>query len=361
MMRTKCGALFAAGLVALAGLVSAPAPAGAQDKVTYHDRTAKKDIEASGSIQSESPSKVVLRATTGAALREIPASDILDVVYEVSPRVRLDYQSARGDERKVEIAKEEDRKKALDEAFKSYQKVQRDLAGEKTRYPARHLQYKVARLLARQAEEDPARLNDAIQALTQFQKEHPDGWQLVHASRLLARLQMDKGDFEAAQKTYEELAATPGIAKETQQECDLLMARAMIRAKKFAEAEKKLQAVLKDVPADDPQATRARIHLAECLGASNKLEDAVKQLEELIAKAPDSDVKALAYNTLGDCYRYNNRPKDALWPYLFVDVVYHQDRREHARAVEQLAKLFDELGDKPRAKQYQDKVRSVGK
>src|SRR5262245_61947983 len=190
------GRRIAAGLFALTALVTAVGPATAQDKITYHDRAAKKDIEASGSIQSESPSKVVLRATTGAAVREISAADIVEVVYEVSQRVRLDYQAARSDERKVDIAKEEERKKALDEAVKSYQKVQRDLGDEKTKYDARHLQYKAARLLAREAEEDTAVAPDAIRALAQFQKEHPDGWQLVHASRLLARLQMDQGDFD---------------------------------------------------------------------------------------------------------------------------------------------------------------------
>src|SRR5262249_20162139 len=158
-------------------------------------------------------------------------------------------------------------------------------------------------------------------------------------------------------KTYEELAALPGVGKEVKQECDLQVARVLIRGKQFADAEQRLKQILNSVDADDPQAVRARVHLAECLGASKKLDEAVKQLEGLIAKTTDNDLKALAYNTLGDCYRYNNRPKEALWPYLWVDVIYHQDKREHARAVEQLARLFEELGDKNRAKQYQEKMK----
>src|SRR5262249_51221750 len=149
--------------------------------------------------------------------------------------------------------------------------------------------------------------------LAQFKKEHADGWQIGSCAKLLARLQLDKGDFEGALKTYSDLAALPGLSKETKQECDLLAARAMIRAKKLDEAEKRLQAIMQALPAEDPQAVRARIHLAECRGASGKLDDAVRSLEELIAKMSDSELKALAYNTLGDCYRYNNKPKDALW------------------------------------------------
>jgi lipopolysaccharide biosynthesis regulator YciM len=118
-----------------------------------------------------------------------------------------------------------------------------------------------------------------------------------------------------------------------------------------------LQAVLKKIPADDPQAVRVQIYLAHCLGASGKLPEAVTQLEGLIAKTPEKDLKALAYNALGDCYRSNGRNKDALWPYLWVDVIYHHDKEEHLRAMEQLAKIFDEQGDKARAKQYRDRLK----
>ena len=77
----------------------------------------------------------------------------------------------------------------------------------------------------------------------------------------------------------------------------------------------------------------------------------------IIAKTTDKDLKALAYNALGDCYRLNSQPKEALWPYLWVDVIYHQDRQEHAKAMAALAKLFEELGDAPRAKEYKDKLK----
>jgi tetratricopeptide (TPR) repeat protein len=349
---------FLPSLVGLTALALLAGPAVGQDKVTFHDRAAKKDLETSGTIQNESPSKIVLRSTTGGATKEIAAGDVIEVVYDVPPAIRLDYRGAIGDERKIEIAKDEERKKVIEDAIGSYQKLVRGLTGDKGKLVARHLAYKVARLRARQAEDDRAAVGPAIAALSKFQKEHPDGWQLLHCCRLLTRLQTEQGDHAAAQKVWDALAATPGVSLETKQEAELQAARSLIRAKRFAEAQQRLQDIQKGVAANDPQATRARIHLAECLGASNKLDEAVRQFEDLIAKTTDPDLKALAYNTLGDCYRYHNRAKDALWPYLWVDVVYHQDRREHQRAVEHLAKLFDELGDKGRAKQYQDKLRA---
>jgi len=131
----------------------------------------------------------------------------------------------------------------------------------------------------------------------------------------------------------------------------------LIQAKKVAEAEARLQTMLKDLPASDPRAARISIYQAECQGASGRLAEAVAQLEGIITKTADKDLKALAYNALGDCYRLNRRPKEALWPYLWVDVIYHQDRQEHARAMAELAKLFEEQGDAARAKEYKDKIK----
>src|SRR5262249_13794038 len=147
------------------------------------------------------------------------------------------------------------------------------------------------------------------------------------------------------------------IPEPMRKECDLLVAEALIRGKKPGEAQKRLEGVLKTLPPDDPYATRVRIYLAQCLAASGKLPEATAQLEGIIAKTNDKELKAVAYNTLGDCYRLNGRNRDALWPYLWVDVIYHQDRQEHIKAMEQLAKLFDEQGDKTRAKQYRDRLK----
>jgi tetratricopeptide (TPR) repeat protein len=153
------------------------------------------------------------------------------------------------------------------------------------------------------------------------------------------------------------LAAVPGLPDDVKQECTLLEAEAMIFARKPAEAERKLQTALRDVSPDTPRAARGHIYLDECLAASGKLPEAVERLRAVISSTPDRDLKALAYNALGDCYRLNGRTREALWPYLWVDVIYHQDRQEHIKAMTQLARLFEEQGDKARAKQYRDRLR----
>jgi len=344
------------GMIIVIFALGAAPLARAQDSVRYIDRKSMKETTASGSIQEESPSQIAIKSGAASTTKEIPALEVFDVVYDVPGAVKLTYRSASSDERKAmePATKDADRKKALADSLKGYEEIVSKLAGGKYKFAERHLQYKVARLLARQAEDDPALTDRAIEALEKFTKAYPDGWQISAAAKLLARLQVAKGDTAAARKTYEGLAAVPNLPPVVRQECDFLAADALIQGKQYTEAEKKLQGLLGSIKSDDPQALRVRIYLAQCQGASGKLAEAVKQLEGIIAATTDKNMKALAYNALGDSYRLQGRGKDAIWPYLWVDVIYHQDREEHIKAMEHLAKLFDEQGDAARAKEYRD-------
>lgn len=349
--------LLGAGLLGVLCLLLPGSVVRAQDKVLYRDRVNKKDVEASGTVVNETAARISLKGATGGGNKEIPALDVLDVAYEVPGAVRLDYGRARIEEKKLEsAAKEEERKKALADLIKGYQDLVPKLAGDRSKFAQRQCQFKAAQLRARLADEDPSQLPGAIDALLAFKKDHPDSWQITACTRLLGRLLTDKGDIDAAQKVYQDLAATPGLARESKQECDLLISQALIAGKKYAEAQQRLVQLQRAVAPDDPTATRVQLYLAECIAGAGDLTRAVPQIEGIIAKTPDPDLKAAAYNALGDSYRMNGRAKDALWAYLWVDVLYHQDRQEHIRAMIQLAKLFDELGDGARAKQYRDKL-----
>ena len=76
-------------------------------------------------------------------------------------------------------------------------------------------------------------------------------------------------------------------------------------------------------------------------------------------QSQDAGLKALVYNTLGDCFNVKGLKKDAMWAYLWVDVVYNQDKIEHAKAVERLSRVFKDLNDDARADRYKDKLKSM--
>ena len=73
-----------------------------------------------------------------------------------------------------------------------------------------------------QARDDPTRLDPAITALSEYKTGFADGWEIVPALKLLARLQEEKGDAEGASKTYNDLAEVPGVPAATKLQNQLL-------------------------------------------------------------------------------------------------------------------------------------------
>jgi lipopolysaccharide biosynthesis regulator YciM len=339
-------------------LLALVAQARGQDTIRYLDRKSMKETTATGTIVEENPSAVTYKPGGAAGTKEIPSLDIADVIYEIPGAVRLTYRSAVGEETKANnpTTKDNERIASLNLALKNYQEVS-PLLRDKNKFADRHVQFKIAKLQARLAEDESDQVDAALEGLSSFVKKHADGWQITQAAKLLARLQMNKGDADGARKTYETLAAVDNLPAQVKQDCDFLITDALINGKKFAEAQKKLQGVMQGLSAADPRAVRAKIYLAECLGASGKLQDAVTQIEAIIKQTTDKSLLGAAYNALGDCYRLNSRGKDALWGYLWVDVIYHQDREEHLKAMQHLASLFDEQGDKFHARQYRDRLK----
>ena len=108
-------------------------------------------------------------------------------------------------------------------------------------------------------------------------------------------------------------------------------------------------------PASDP---RAKVYRIGCDATPAKLDAALTQLQAVIDGTDDPAVKAAGYVMKGDCLRRDpKRKKDALFEYLWVDVVYNQDPIESAKATARLADLFGELKDEERARKYRDRLR----
>ena len=77
-------------------------------------------------------------------------------------------------------------------------------------------------------------------------------------------------------------------------------------------------------------------------------------LRQVINEIGDKSLKAVAYNTLGQCYYDSDQLKEARWEFLWVDVVFNQDKSEHAKALYYLSKIFDQLNEPERAQDCRD-------
>jgi hypothetical protein len=260
------------------------------------------------------------------------------VQYDVPGAIKLEYPRA--------IAAES---RSPAEAISTYEGLLKSPSVQNNPAIKRHVEYRIAMLTAARGEEGREQRQKAITALTKFKADHKDAWQLLPLTRTLARLYLDREppDYEAARKAFEELAAAPGAPPEVKLESTLQAIDLLLAAGKLDEAKQKAAAL----PASDP---RAKVYLLGCQPGST----AAGQLEEMIDKTGDRAVKASAYNMLGDVYRRDPKTKkDAVYAYLWVDVIYNDDPAQVAKADDRLASLFAELKDEERAKKFRDKVR----
>jgi tetratricopeptide (TPR) repeat protein len=215
------------------------------------------------------------------------------------------------------------------------------------------MEYKLAVLTARQAMDENTDLEPAIKRLSDFKAKHVNSWQITACLQLLGRLQTETKQYKDAEQTYLELAQAD-VPEDVKHEAELLAAQVSARAGKHELALKKVQALEAKLPKDSKYQGRAKVAEAECLLAGKKDAAAITMLRQLAKETADKNLKALAYNALGQCYYNAEQLKEARWEFLWVDVVYNQDKIEHAKALYYLSRIFDKLDEKERAQECRE-------
>lgn len=330
-----------------AGVMFLGAAAWAEDEIFIRG----KEKSVKGVIAKESAQGVSFKDGT-----TYKAETIDEIVYEVNPlSIRLaSYMPAvRAERDSLDPAKAKDHKAKLDEAVKKYAEA----AAAKIAEPAakRHAEYKAAVMLARQLAEEGKSAEPALAALKTFKTKHPDSWQIAAALQLLGRLQLDGKDFDGAKTTYGELAQA-NVAEDLKQEARLQAIHVDIRAGKSALAQAALTGALQSFPKGSKHAVKARVLQAELQLVAKKYDEATKLLRQVTKDTNDKELKALAYNALGVCLYEQEDYKGARWEFLWVDVVYNQDKDEHAKALYYLWKVFEKLGDAEKAQECREQL-----
>jgi hypothetical protein len=348
------------GTLALVGLVSfaAVAPAQLRDTVYYRDRTAKpeKTAEFAGTVTEETVNGIKVKPLVGPD-RSFPVGDIVDVVYAPPRALEIPFQPILAGETALRTGTADKAKMA--QILKDYTTfLNSSLKDTKAPSLRRQIQYKLAILKAATAEKREEQL-DAIKQFDQVRKEVAGSWQLIPAVRQEVTLLADLDRLDEATRVLEEASKTQGLAKDLKQELELSLIDLMIRTGKSAEVEGKIAAALQSLPPTDPMATKLKVFQLGAQAGKGDPEKSITQLKTIIDQAQDSSLKALAYNTLGDCYSAKGQKSEAKWAYLWVDVVYNQDKAEHAKAVERLSRVFKDLNDDARADKYKEKLKSL--
>lgn len=160
---------------------------------------------------------------------------------------------------------------------------------------------------------------------------------------MLGDLLVALGNFPVAESYYAKLADAPW--PEYKMRAAVLTGRAMVAQKKFELALARFDQVLASTTTGkdaDELKLAAALGKASALGGAGKTDEAVKQVNAVIAKAnpDDEELYARAYNILGQCYQADGQIKPAIVAYLHVDLLFPKPPEQHAEALANLAKLF---------------------
>jgi hypothetical protein len=155
-----------------------------------------------------------------------------------------------------------------------------------------------------------------------------------------------------AKKILAKLSANSEFPEEFRQECRRTLDR--VNSREFAAAMENLQQLLRG-GLDKGVVPLLKIAQAECMVADKKqILTARSDLKDIIFTTTDAEIRALAFNALGECCFQNKETRKSLFNYLYVEVIYNQNRDEVQRAQRNLLAAFSLLGDEDKARRYRE-------
>jgi tetratricopeptide (TPR) repeat protein len=291
-----------------------------------------------GQVQSESPSEVVVQL--GGTTTTVPADQIQSIRY--------DGQSAS-----FQLGETREAAGLLTEAAELFRKAAAESAGKP--FPVQAAQFREAQVLTDLALVEPDRMKEAKDKLSKFVQAYPASRHLVGARACQVRLQLHAGEFAAATAAIAELAKLPRGGERAA----VLRTKVLAKQGKHEDAIAELDRLIASYPKGSERLRAAQLAKAESLAGMKQFKEAEKLVREIIQANPaeDASAQAPAYNTLGDCLRAANQPKDALIAYLHTDLLYSKDKEEHPRALHQIAALFRQLKQDGRADEFAQRLK----
>jgi len=307
-----------------------------------------------GTIETITRNEVTVSQPNGN--KTVPVNDIVSLQLAGEP---IEVKEARAAAAKGDY----------DAALQALDKVKADdVTRDLVRQEMEYLKFLYAARLAITAQaagdDDDAPKQDPVEAakqaggnLNKYIKDHPNTMHYYEANETLGELLAAIGNYDAAATFFKELGTAPW--PDYQARAELLRGRALQMQGKYDQALAAYDTVLKiggKGTLAEQQAQEATIGRTYSLAGQGKADEAIKVLNEIIAKADDDDVDllALAYNALGNCYRTLKNPQQALWAYLHVDLEYHSAPEPHAEALANLAALWTEMHRPDRARDARD-------
>jgi tetratricopeptide (TPR) repeat protein len=314
-------------------ILAVATPLLAQDTVTLNQRT-RRGSKVLGTIKSVSANGVVVVANGGD--RKIPVNEIQRIGLAGEP-IGLRQGRSSIFSGQYEQAQETLDTVRLDANASSILRQEVDF-------------YRAAAFahLALRGSGDP---KAAASLLLTFVKRNRNSFHFYEAVELLGDLTLMVGSYENASLYYRQIAKAP--FPEYVLRSSVLEGNALKAQGKFAAAIERFNKALAS-SASDPESLRqqsiARIGKAACMAETGKVDEALAELDDIIAKndASDDQLFALAYLAQGAAHRKAKRDLDAVMAYLHVDLLFFNQRDAHAEALYYLSELWPKVNSPDR-------------
>jgi tetratricopeptide (TPR) repeat protein len=336
-----------------------PEGGGPNDRVEFFDAARGQRVTRLGRIKSEDAARLVLSPGIGADLT-IPGPAIIDVQYD---GLTVEWLAARNSERQRQW-----------EAAQSQYEAALKLWPAGPSLARRHLEFKIVEMQVLRAETAaPPQRAAAREALRSWMLAHGPARQMPRAVELLWRLEwQDGGVGEGTLAVMRQVAEKARGDLELTLLCRWLDLRWQVRMidplwgvparrselrQRLGELAAPLAALRQQVPVSASHATELTAWLSVCLAAQGDITTAHRLLDEAVIQEGKATHRlGVLYLGRGLVLRLAGRPGEAIWPLLYVDVVYPGDPETHALALFHLAGVLAEAGNRRQARTYRERL-----
>jgi tetratricopeptide (TPR) repeat protein len=294
-----------------------------------------------GEVTTTTPFEVTVTKSASNE-RKIPVNEIKAIVFDGEP---AELSQARTSVANGAFAKALQQLEKID-----LSQVRRDLIKQ-------DIEYYQALAAARLAEGGEGEVIDAGRKLNSFVRSYPTSHHFLDASEMMGDLLMVSGRYEPAQRQYAELAKAPW--SDYKMRAAVALGRSLQAQGKQPEAIAHFDSVLAmadEGPDAANQKLAATLGRAISLAESGKTDESVGAIEKVIldTDTQEKQLQARAHNALGKCYEKAGRSKDALFAYLYVDIIYNTVPDAHAESLFHLVPLWRTIGQDDRSRETRE-------
>jgi tetratricopeptide (TPR) repeat protein len=291
-----------------------------------------------GQVTAESPTRVEVKL--GNTVTSIPTHEVVSITYDGHPA-------------SLEQAQAKELANALAEAADLYKKAAAEAAGKP--FIIEDATFGQARALAEIAQTDAGKAPEALSALEAFTRAYKTGRHIGPALEALARLQIARENYAGVEQTLTQLTALP----KGDDRAAILRIKVLTRKGQLDQAISELDKVIAASPDGSLKKRDAQLARAETLVSQKKFPEAEATIRAVIqgSAAEDSATQAVAHNTLGDCLHAAGRNREALHAFLHTDLLFSKEKDEHARSLAQISRIWRELSRPDRADETLERLK----